>query len=693
MCRMGSRVSTLPHARRTAAGAHDPVGLGPRGVDRSVDLPSERTMSSLRGESVAQSRARPARRVDRDLRAIGGLTQAALDGDDLEGLLGRIAVEAQRLVGASSAIVATVAGTAGVMTVRATAGSTSVGSRVGSSIPLLGTLAEQALGSDSVVVGPGNAAGKGLGDSGGIGPLVAAPLTIAGTARGVLLVSNPEGSQLFKPADIGLVATFASQAASAIELTELRAAERHLTVDLERERIARDLHDGVIQSLYGLGMSLRALAGRTADPVLASALHEPLTSLDEAIQTVRWYIADLKAKERREAIERPRVGRHPKRTRVIEPTAAPLRVLGDAIAAIGALARVTVMDGPIDEVLAELVAGVVERSDAGFAVVGIVQDGGEEVLVRARSGQDVPGRRVGDRLPMRDTVAGEAIRLGRPLVLARLEDAGRAIPEAVRHLVGPMVAVPLVIRGRAFGGMAVGRPSDGSPFSRLEVSIIEAYGVQAAIALEFDRVRQELRGGAVAAERGRIGRELYEQVIQLLFGVGLTLQGLESTARDASARADLRSSVDGIDRAIRDLRRYVFDPGPSVIGDRPLHEELSVLASDLIVGAGIELDLDIDPAVSSLLAGCAGDVVHITREALSNVARHAGARRCGLRVVTSYGQVTLEVTDDGVGLGGPGTGTGQGLSNIRARAASLGGQIQINGLPGSGTTVRLVVPV
>jgi signal transduction histidine kinase len=642
---------------------------------------------------VAVSRARPARRVDRDLRAIGGLTQAALDGDDLEGLLGRIAVEAQRLVGASSAIVATVAGTPAVMTVRATAGPGSVGSPVGSSIPLLGTLAGQALRNDSMVVASGNAAGKGFGDSGGIGPLVATPLTIAGTPRGVLLVSNPEGSLPFKPADIGLVATFASQAASAIELTELRAAERRLTVDLERERIARDLHDGVIQSLYGLGMSLRALAGRAGDPVFASALLGPLTSLDEAIQTVRWYIADLKAKERRDPIAGPPAGQVPTSAPLIEPTVAPRRLQGDAIAAIGALARVTAMDRPIDEVLAELAAGVVQRSDAGFAVVGIVQDGGEDVLIRARFGMDVPGRRVGDRLPMRDTAAGEAIRLGRPLVLARLEDAGPAIPDAVRHLVGPMVAVPLVIRGRAFGGMAVGRPCDGSLFSRLEVSIIEAFGVQAAIALEFDRVRQELRGGAIAAERRRIGRELYEQVIQLLFGVGLTLQGLESTARDASVRADLRHSVDGIDRAIRDLRRYVFDVGPSVIGDRPLHEELLVLASDLIVGAGIELDLEIDPAVSSLLAGGAADVVHIAREALSNTVRHAGARRCGLRVVTSYEQVTLEVTDDGVGLGGPGTGTGQGLSNIRARAASLGGQIQINGLPGSGTTVRLVVPV
>jgi signal transduction histidine kinase len=691
-CAADVSASTLPYAPRASAGADDPVGLGPRVVPCAFTVSVR--WRSLRGGSVAVSRARPARRVDRDLRAIGGLTQAVLDGDDLEGLLGRIAVEAQRLVGAASAVVATVAGTPGVMTVRGISGPAGDGLRVGSRVTVLGSLAEDALVQGSVVVAQNAAAGNGFGDSSRIGPLVAAPLTRAGSAYGVILVSNPEGSEPFKSPDIELVATFASQAASAIELNELRAAEQLFIVAVERERIARDLHDGVIQSLYGLGMSLRALAGRTADPVLASGIHDALIRLDEAIQTVRWYIGELKAKERREPIGRPRPGRHLTAEPLIEPSSAmPRRVSGDAVAAIGVLARASATDRPIAEVLADLVAGVVERCDAGFAVVGTMQDDGEELLVRARSGPSMPGRRVGDRLPIRDTVAGEAIRLRRPLVLARLEDAGRSVPKALRHLVGPMVATPLIVRGRAFGAMAVGRPSDGSPFSRLEVSMIEAYGVQAAIALEFDRVRQELRGAAVSAERRRIGRDLHEQVIQLLFGVGLALQGLESAARDASARAGLRSSVDGLDRAIRDLRRYVFDLGPSAIVDRPLHEELSVLASDLIVGAGIELDLDIDPAVSSLLAGGAADVVHIAREALSNVARHAGARRCGLRVVATDGRVTLEVTDDGVGLGNPVSGSGQGLSNIRTRAASLGGQIQINGLAGSGTTVRLVVPV
>lgn len=148
-----------------------------------------------------------------------------------------------------------------------------------------------------------------------------------------------------------------------------------------------------------------------------------------------------------------------------------------------------------------------------------------------------------------------------------------------------------------------------------------------------------------------------------------------------------------LDRAIRDLRRYVFDLGPTLIVDRRLHEELEAIAADLMAGAGIELDLDIDPVVSSLLAGAAPDLVQIAREALSNVVRHAGAHRCSLRVISRDGHVVLEVTDDGTGVEANRPGSGHGLSNMRSRASALGAELEIHGLVGVGTTVSVSVPV
>ena len=155
-----------------------------------------------------------------------------------------------------------------------------------------------------------------------------------------------------------------------------------------------------------------------------------------------------------------------------------------------------------------------------------------------------------------------------------------SIPAAVKEIVGPFVSVPLVVRDRRFGAMTIGRPVDARPFSASEVALIEAYGVQAAIALEFDRVRAGLRAGSVSVERDRIGRDLHEHVIQLLFGVAFSLEALASTVGDTAVRTSLQAAVEALDRTIRDLRRFVFGLGPGP-GPEPKKDEMvEALAAD-----------------------------------------------------------------------------------------------------------------
>jgi GAF domain-containing protein len=178
---------------------------------------------------------------------------------------------------------------------------------------------------------------------------------------------------------------------------------------------------------------------------------------------------------------------------------------------MGELARTAAGDGPTDDVLQALVHEVLGRVGAGLALIGTLTDDGSAVLVRTRSGADAPGRRVGDTIPIGETAAGEAITLGRPVVVDSITSASitATIPRVVQQLVGPMVAVPLVIRDRRFGALAIGRSVGAAPFAESDVRLIEAYGVQAAIALEFERVRKGLRRGAIAVERDRIGRDLH----------------------------------------------------------------------------------------------------------------------------------------------------------------------------------------
>ena len=248
---------------------------------------------------MASHERRPTRRVDQDLRAIGALTQAVLDGIDVEQLLGRIAAEARTLVGAALGLVVTVTGTPGTMKFRAVDGSGGGNVRIGFEMPVANTLTELVLkrGTNFVARSASEmpTPDRDLALAIKVGPLVAAPLAEIGPARGVLVVAKPEGSLPFRPADIQLVSTFASQAASAIELFELRSEETALAARAERERIARDLTDTVIDALGDVERSVRALATGATDARLAAGIDAAVGQLHGAITTVRTYAGELQA--------------------------------------------------------------------------------------------------------------------------------------------------------------------------------------------------------------------------------------------------------------------------------------------------------------------------------------------------------------------------------------------------------------
>src|SRR4029450_879698 len=101
---------------------------------------------------------------------------------------------------------------------------------------------------------------------GEIGPMMVVPLSVRGAAFGTLAVGNVLGGQLFGPDDVSLVETFAEQAAVAIEYGRAQHELKRLMVMEDRERIAKELHDGVIQSLFAVGMGLQATATLSRDP-------------------------------------------------------------------------------------------------------------------------------------------------------------------------------------------------------------------------------------------------------------------------------------------------------------------------------------------------------------------------------------------------------------------------------------------
>ena len=129
-----------------------------------------------------------------------------------------------------------------------------------------------------------------------IGPAVVFPLGVPGNVRGVLTVGRRHGAPPFPQAQADVVASFAAQAGVALELAASRAEAERLSLYEDRDRIARDLHDLVIQRLYATGMSLEGTMPMITRPEVASRITNAVDAMDETIKEIRSTIFQLQAR-------------------------------------------------------------------------------------------------------------------------------------------------------------------------------------------------------------------------------------------------------------------------------------------------------------------------------------------------------------------------------------------------------------
>ena len=130
-----------------------------------------------------------------------------------------------------------------------------------------------------------------------IGPAELFPLGAPGNVRGVLTVGRCHGAAPFQPALTDVAASFAAQAGVALELAASRDEAQRLSLYEDRDRIARDLHDLVIQRLYATGMSLEGTMPMITRPEVASRITNAVDAMDETIKDIRATIFALQARD------------------------------------------------------------------------------------------------------------------------------------------------------------------------------------------------------------------------------------------------------------------------------------------------------------------------------------------------------------------------------------------------------------
>ena len=128
-----------------------------------------------------------------------------------------------------------------------------------------------------------------------LGPALAVPMRAGDVISGVLLAVRAPGQPPFDDRQLQVVSSFADQAALALQRAESQTAKRELALLADRDRIARDLHDHVIQRLFAIGLSMQGTHRHAKAPVVASRLSDHIDQLQEVIQEIRTAIFDLHA--------------------------------------------------------------------------------------------------------------------------------------------------------------------------------------------------------------------------------------------------------------------------------------------------------------------------------------------------------------------------------------------------------------
>ncbi|GAA1469122.1 GAF domain-containing protein [Microbacterium thalassium] len=253
-----------------------------------------------------------------------------------------------------------------------------------------GTPADRALSSGRAVSTPEQPAGALFAEQPPVGPSVAVPLLAGDEPLGVLTISREPGCPPFSDAELEMAFVFAGQAGVAIEVVRAREERRRAERTQDRTRIARDLHDHVIQRLFGAGLALQAVAMTSAEPA-AAALTEQVDALDDAIKEIRTIIYALSHSPGSSRGTRDRLLSVTSETLASLPSAPRLRFSGP----IDSLVTADLADD-LAAVLRECLANIVKHADARVVDASLAVADERVTLTVRDDGRGIPadaGRR------------------------------------------------------------------------------------------------------------------------------------------------------------------------------------------------------------------------------------------------------------------------------------------------------------
>jgi signal transduction histidine kinase len=355
------------------------------------------------------------------------------------------------------------------------------------------------------------------------------------------------------------------------------------------------------------------------------------------------------------------------------------------------------------DIALEHVLGLIVKR--GRALVGarslvIMLRDGDELVVQASAGHAQTMQ--GTRLPIADSTSGQVLERRRAEritdVTARLRIAPTqfGVSDSKTALL-----VPMVYRGDGLGVLAAfDRGDEGIVFSEDDEQLMRTFAASAATAValaqsvQSDRLRSSL--AAAEAERRRWARELHDETLQGLGGLRLLLSAARRVDDLGRAQRAMGEAVEHIEREIANLRSIITELRPAALDELGLRTAIEALLERHREQNGLEIDGELQlPGPSKTEGRFSGDlettVYRLIQEALTNVAKHARARRVRVGVSESGGELLIEVQDDGTGFDPELSSDGFGLAGMRERVALAGGTLRVDS-SAQGTVIKACLP-
>lgn len=336
--------------------------------------------------------------------------------------------------------------------------------------------------------------------------------------------------------------------------------------------------------------------------------------------------------------------------------------------------------------------------DARYGALGVIDETGTSLSEFVTVGFDAQTIDLIGNLPEGAGILGLLILEPTPIRLADLSEH----PDSAGFPPGhpPMrsfLGVPVKIRDRVFGNLYLTEKEGADEFSDSDKELTMALAGAAGIAVENARLHARVQRLTVAADRERIARDLHDTVIQRLFATGMALQSSLPMVENPELRDRLEAAITDLDDTIRQVRTTIFSLEPPSTAERGVRARVLEVCADAGRSLGFEPQVRFVGAIDRRVGNAlATELMSTLREALTNVARHAGAGQTEVELSVDD-DLHLRVLDDGVGTGtdGPGAAAsiGKGLRNMADRAESLGGSFLLVARPEGGTELNWRVPL